>query len=228
MRIIPDRVVWTLWRRYRLRATLPHFWASPFSYCCPRTIFEGYHTIKTKTEIYLSKIGRFTYFAENVRAKHCQIGPFCSFGPDVILGDLPRHPTNLISTHPLFYSTHAVAGVVFSTNSSFEEYATTNIGADVFIGARALIMPGVRLGHGCIVGAGAIVTKDVPPYSIVVGVPAKVLRYRFSQEIIDRLLSIKWWTWPVKDIRMWQAEFAVPSEITIEKIESALLKNGRN
>jgi virginiamycin A acetyltransferase len=69
------------------------------------------------------------------------------------------------------------------------------IGNDVTVGANAIILPGVRIGDGAVVGAGAIVTTDVPPYAIVAGVPAKIIRYRYSSEQIEKLLRIAWWNW---------------------------------
>ena len=70
------------------------------------------------------------------------------------------------------------------------------IGNDVWIGSHALILGGVKIGDGAVIGAGAVVTKDVPPYAVVGGVPARIIKYRFSQEIIDKLLEIKWWNLP--------------------------------
>ena len=82
------------------------------------------------------------------------------------------------------------------------------IGSDVWIGARAMIVDGVHVGHGAVVAAGAVVTKDVEPYSIVGGVPARVLRYRFPPEVIAGLLEIEWWNWPYHRIQERAADFA--------------------
>ena len=80
------------------------------------------------------------------------------------------------------------------------------IGNDVWIGYEAVILAGVTIGDGAVIGARAVVTKDIPPYTIVVGVPAKPIRKRFSQETIDLLLKIKWWNWPEERIRQHIAE----------------------
>ncbi|MCB9772158.1 MAG: CatB-related O-acetyltransferase [Candidatus Omnitrophica bacterium] len=95
------------------------------------------------------------------------------------------------------------------------------IGHDVWIGANAVIMPGIKIGHGAIIGASAVVTKDVPPYAIVVGVPAKIIKYRFEPKIIERLLEIKWWDLDKKvikdNISLFQGEF---TEDNLKKLES--------
>ena len=74
------------------------------------------------------------------------------------------------------------------------------LGNDVTIGANVIILPGVKIGDGAIVGAGAVVTRDVPPYAIAAGVPAKILKYRYSQEQIKKLLKIAWWNWSEEKI----------------------------
>lgn len=82
-----------------------------------------------------------------------------------------------------------------------------NIGNDVWIGCRAIILPGVTIGNGAIVGAGCVVSKDVPPYAVVVGNPMKIVRYRFEQEDIDSLEKIAWWNWPVEKLKGLAADF---------------------
>jgi acetyltransferase-like isoleucine patch superfamily enzyme len=138
------------------------------------------------------KVGRFTYVGVNCNFSNTTIGSFCSIGPEVICG-LGTHPTNLVSTYPGFYSNKASGAYWFGTTHNFKEQNETFIGSDVWIGARAIIRGGLTIGNGAIIGAGAVVTKDVPPYSIVVGVPAKILKYRFDSTIIVSLMQSKWW-----------------------------------
>ena len=138
-------------------------------------------------------LGDFTYIASYSNLSNTDIGKFSSIGPEVRAG-LGKHPTrNFVSTHPAFFSSLAQSNITFSTESVFEEFAKINIGNDVWIGARAIILDGVNIGDGAIIAAGALVTKDVPNYAVVGGVPAKIIRYRFEENDIAFLMNIKWW-----------------------------------
>lgn len=123
------------------------------------------------------------------------IGKFCSIGKRVILGH-GEHPTNYLSTSPYFYLT--CMNWQKDKNRLHDEFVTDkikpiHIGNDVWIGDGVFIKNGVTVGDGAIIGARAVVTKDVPPYAIVVGTPARVLRYRFDEKTIEKLLKLKWW-----------------------------------
>lgn len=137
-------------------------------------------------------VGRYTYIAENAYMCGTTIGAFCSVGPNLLCG-WGSHPTNGLSTSPMFYSTKAQNGTTLSPVDKFAENDSIRVGNDVFIGMNVTIVDGVTIGDGAIVGAGAVVIDDVPPYAIVAGVPAKVVRYRFDPATIRRLLEIKWW-----------------------------------
>jgi acetyltransferase-like isoleucine patch superfamily enzyme len=143
--------------------------------------------------LYNVTIGDYTYLAKDVVGMNTKIGKFCSIAQGVCIS-LGMHPTRkFVSTSPVFFSKYKQCGVSFSKDSYFREMGSTLIGNDVWIGVNAIIMDDITIGDGAIVAAGAIVTKNVPPYSIVAGNPAKVIRYRFNNEIIDFLLKIKWW-----------------------------------
>jgi virginiamycin A acetyltransferase len=133
-----------------------------------------------------------TYLAPNSTVSVAQIGKYCSIGPNFLCG-WGIHPTNGISTSPMFYSTIQQNGQTLSAINKIEERQKIIIGNDVFIGANVTVLDGVTIGDGAIIGAGAVVSKDIPPYAIAVGCPIKVIKYRFSQDQIDRLLKIKWW-----------------------------------
>lgn len=141
-----------------------------------------------------SSVGSYSYIGGSSQVKHTEIGKFCSIGPGVNIG-LGVHPIDRVSTYPGFYSQAASGSYYFGVDqaSSVKEHLTTKMGHDVWIGAGAVILGGVSIGNGAIVGAGAIVTRDVEPYSIVAGVPARVVRKRFSVEVIDALERVQWW-----------------------------------
>jgi virginiamycin A acetyltransferase len=181
------------------------------------------HDIRYPVNIYASKIsklckvypnysfnnvetGDYTYIGQNAFINFAKIGKFCSIGPNFLCG-WGEHPTNGISTSPMFYSTMKQNGFTLATENKFEELSFTTIGNDVFIGANVTVLNGVTIGDGAIIGAGAVVSKDIPPYAIAVGVPIRIIKYRFSAEIIERFLEIKWWDWPLDKIHQVEKNF---------------------
>lgn len=154
--------------------------------------------------VYGVTIGSHAYVGTNSHLQYATIGSFVSIGPDVRIG-LGKHPVDLVSTYPSFYASHASAAVRMARKVSMPEYERIVIGSDVWIGSRAMVVDGVTVGHGSVIAAGAVVTKDVLPYSIVGGVPARHIRYRFSPEVIADLLGIAWWNWP-QDLILERAE----------------------
>jgi virginiamycin A acetyltransferase len=119
------------------------------------------------------------------------IGKFCSFAYGVVFVASGEHNYSAVSNYP-FYSKLLGAGDEKDTYSK----GPINIGNDVWVGANATILSGVTVGDGAVIAAGSLVAKDVPSYSIVGGVPAKVIKYRFSQGVISKLLTIRWWDRP--------------------------------
>jgi len=146
-----------------------------------------------RVRVFDTMVGSFSYVASESLLFRAAIGRFCSIGPRAILGH-GEHPSHLISTHPVFFSTHKQCGVSFAKDPiDFDEMKDIVIGNDVWIGGGAYIKNGVVIGDGAVVGAGAVVTKNVEPYAIVAGVPARVIRYRFSESDIDRIRALEWW-----------------------------------
>ena len=156
------------------------------------TIGESSHILPGAT-INQSHIGSYTYVNFNALIQNAQVGNYCSISTNVNIG-LGAHPLHLFSTSPLFYrKNNALQVQLVENNPAIIEYKPINIGSDVWIGANAIVMDGVNIGHGAVIAAGAVVTKDIPPYAIAGGIPATIIKYRFPQEICDALLTTKWW-----------------------------------
>jgi acetyltransferase-like isoleucine patch superfamily enzyme len=146
------------------------------------------------------KILPYTYIGKNCIIQNANIGKFCSIANDVLIG-LGKHPTDDFSTSPIFYRVNNPLNIkLIHTNSDFEEYQHVEIGNDVWIGARAIVLDGVKIGHGAIIAANSVVTKDVPAYAIVGGVPTKIIKYRFPDKKIEKIILTEWWNWDVLDI----------------------------
>ncbi len=149
-------------------------------------------------------IGRHSYIGVNTKIENrkTRIGSFCSIADNVQIG-LSNHPTNFLTTHPVSYTKENVNlyGKIKNHNPIKVEIGLPcEIGNDVWIGQGSKIFGGVKIGTGAIIGAGSIVTKDIPPYAIAVGVPARIIKYRFSPEVITKLLKSKWWELPDEEI----------------------------
>lgn len=148
-------------------------------------------------------VGEHTYISgyKRPRKEYVTIGKYCSIAREVKLG-LGNHPSHLLSTHPFVYYNSEFVPFFVDIKApddriiKIETFKKINIGNDVWIGSRAIIMDGVNIGDGAIIGANAVVTKDIPPYAIAVGSPARVVKYRFEPQIIQELLEIKWWDFP--------------------------------
>jgi chloramphenicol O-acetyltransferase type B len=181
---------------------------------------EGNNVLYQQCTLGGARLGAYTYLSQGAHAGSVIIGRFCSIGPEFRCG-FGSHPTNFVSTSPVFFSTRKQCGVTFAERDYFAEYNATNIGHDVWIGTRVYVRDGVTIGNGAIVAAGAVVTKDVPDYAIVGGVPARHIRFRFSEAVIEELLEIQWWNWKEERLREAQALFVR------EDAESLLDWNGR-
>jgi len=149
-------------------------------------------------------IGCYSYVSNDSCLTNTVVGNFCSIGPHVQIG-LAKHPTSVfVSTHPAFYSNfNECCPQCFRENKIFDDSVPkTIIGHDVWIGSNTIIPGGIRVGTGAVVASGSVVVKDVPSYAIVGGNPAKVIRLRFSEELIDILMASEWWNWPIEKIRL--------------------------
>ena len=167
-------------------------------------------TIHRWTKIKRSHIDEYSYVANNTDIDNAHIGKFCSISDYCRIG-LPSHNPYLLSTSPIFTIAHnAVKESWIDKNCYDFESKPVTIGNDVWIGSHVLVMGGLKIGDGAVLAAGSVVTKDVPPYAIVGGVPARIIKYRFSKETIKKLLESLWWNLPtdyLKDnIEIFQCE----------------------
>lgn len=173
-------------------------------------VFCGYNMIDKGTTLKNSEIGAYSYISFDCRLIGCRIGKFCSIGPRVYAG-FSSHPVRQwVSTHPAFYMNigetlgyriHEDCAPLFDAYKEVIPGFLSRIGNDVWIGADAKILDGVTIGNGAVVAAGSVVNKDVSPYTIVGGVPAKVIGKRFSEEQIAFLQDFKWWDKPFEWIK---------------------------
>lgn len=159
-------------------------------------------TIYRGVKIKGSKVGAYTYISANTDVENADIGKFCSISDHCRIG-MGGHNTNQLSTSPIFTEAHNATKFQWTDkNVNAAPMKKAILGNDVLIGSHALVLGGVSIGNGAVVAAGAVVTKDVPPYAVVGGVPAKVIKYRFSQEIIEKLQEMQWWDWPEEKLRV--------------------------
>lgn len=185
-----------------------------------RDSFINTHVSVDRNNLILNcKIGRYTYTGPFDMIFHTNIGSFCSISYGVTIGP-PEHDYCKLTTHPFIYDKRyeILDNSELLTVTKFNKQC--QIGNDVWIGCNATILRGVNIGHGAVIGANALVNKDVPPYAIVAGVPAKIIKYRFSKELIKALLELKWWEWDIKKIRTNSHLFT--NDITIEDLKKIL------
>ncbi|MBM6594496.1 CatB-related O-acetyltransferase [Microvirga pudoricolor] len=150
------------------------------------------------TNLYRCEFGAYSYAAPHAEIHRTSIGRYCCIGPHAQLQG-SAHPIGWLSTNPFPYQNPFKNLMDYRPPLAFEGYARdTVIGHDVWIGAGARLLPGVKVGNGAVIGAGAVVPKDVPDYAIVVGNPARIVRYRFADALVERLGQARWWEfdWP--------------------------------
>ena len=166
----------------------------------------------------ICSIGAHTFIGESPDFESVQsIGSYCAIAGHIIVGKA-EHPTSFLSVHNAFYAVGGTTSFSSERRDYFEHNRrlvmnakakhraegradqTVVIGNDVWIGARVVIRRGVTIGDGAIIGAGSVVTRDIPPYTIAAGVPARVIKKRFNERTIERLLQIKWWNYSLRSL----------------------------
>jgi len=147
--------------------------------------------------------GNYSYGSPHFSPYHsCDVtlGKFICFGDNVSIDTGGEHNTKVITTFPFHHFDvfkHAVAGCPINSGLPKGDVV---IGNDVWLAEGVRVLSGVRIGDGAVIGTRAVVTRDIPPYAIAAGIPARVIRYRFSPDVIERLLKVKWWDWPIEKV----------------------------
>lgn len=151
-------------------------------------------------------VGRYTYGTPQFKVwsegDRIEIGAFCSIADDVLIFGGGEHRLDWVTTYPLRIALNSPGA---GRDGHPHTKGPTVIGNDVWIGHGAMVVSGVTIGDGACIGAGAVVTRDVPPYAVVAGNPARVVRQRFDEHAIARLQEIRWWQWPIEKIRAFES-----------------------
>lgn len=160
------------------------------------SFFQEYSNVVKNVQVANSSIGKRTSVGRYTKIRDAEIGNYCSISWDTTIGAV-AHPFDRISSHAFTYREQF--GIVDKDTAITQK--RTYIGNDVWIGCNCVIISGVSIGNGAIIGAGAVVTSDVPPYAVVGGVPARVIKYRFNTETIKRIEKLQWWNWKDRKIK---------------------------
>lgn len=165
-------------------------------------------------------MGKHSYMGNNNSVMDATIGNYCSIASYCSIGG-GDHPNHWVSTSPYFYTYNNSEKDNTMTTNSFSSGKTVSIGNDVWIGESCFIKDGIQIGNGAIIGAHSVVTKNIPDYAVAVGNPAKVIKYRFDQETIEKLLEIKWWELNEKELAKYTTLFSDPKAF-IQSIEKKI------
>ena len=185
------------------------------SYISKDSLVEGHNYLGKNTEIHGCRLGYGSYINNNGNFSHTDIGYYTSIGVNVTTA-VGGHPLNgAAALHPAFTDPERIFGFSYAREKTYnDDTARISIGSDVWIGNNVTILDGAKIGDGAVVGAGAVVKGELPPYSINAGVPARTIRYRFSEEERNKLLKLKWWEKDEKWIRSHIEDFSDVRKLT--------------
>lgn len=158
-----------------------------------------------------TKIGKYTYISDHTLISSADIGAFCSISSYCHIGGA-AHPLNFVSTSPVFVAGHNAFDVNIAEHK-FEAYQRTFIGNDVWIGTHCLIKSGIHIANGAVIGMGSVVVKDVGPYEVWAGNPARFIKKRFDDTTIEKLLGIEWWKFPDKKLKKYGKYLSSPEKL---------------
>lgn len=206
-------------RMRRLRARFPNCVFYPGAAVDAASVIGDHAVLFRDAAIVESSVGAYTYVQAGTALYNVEVGPFCSIAARVTIG-LGAHPTHMVATSPVFYDNQQPLPRFFTKTQVFREVLPrTTIGADVWIGQGAMVRAGVRIGPGSVVGAGAVVTRDIEPYTVAAGVPCRPIRMRFPEPLCKRLLASRWWEMNEARLAELTPLFADP-EALLARIES--------
>lgn len=175
-------------------------------------------SIRPLVKMERSKIGKCSSMGTLSAAYDSEIGKFCSIARECYIGGA-SHPLDRVSTSGCFYLASNFTGVCYDEND-YNWHTHTTIGNDVWLGIRTIVLGGVNIADGAVVGAGSVVTKDIGPYEIWAGNPARFIRKRFNDEIIQQLLELKWWDWNDNQLYKYGNKF-----ISVEELLKSVRKD---
>lgn len=196
---------------------------SIFSMVDHKSKIDRHSHIFSLTKVFDSTIGAYSYVGRRSRLICADVGRFCSIAGESYIG-MGTHTLQYVSSSSLFTEKQNGTGASWCRETKCMPYQRVSVGNDVWIGERVMVLGGVTIGDGAVLAAGAVVTKDVPPYAVVGGVPARVIKYRFNQETIEGLEKLKWWDMPCEILKQNIALFQT-ADFDIDSLEKTLMCN---
>ena len=176
--------------------------------------------VESGSSVTHSSLGEHSFCGYDCEVYHAKIGAYSSIANGVIIGG-GRHPVDWAGMSPVFYAGRDSVSLKLAQHKR-PPVPVTHVGNDVWIGRSAIVISGVSIGDGAVIGAGSVVTKDVPPYAIYAGNPARLVRFRFDDGLIQRFLASEWWGRPESELRM-AAKHAKDPERFLDALQATSL-----